>query len=386
MSDASDLVPPGAAAPAQSGLIDDLEDLFENAPCGYLATDKDGRIVRANQTFARWTGYEAAALTGRRFSDLLSIGGKLFYETHFAPMLHIQGSFNEVALELLTEDGRKLPFLVNAIERRDARGHPSFIRFTLFMAVERRSYERELVVERDEAKAAVKAEQAESELREQFIAVLGHDLRNPLASIASGVRILQKENLGDRARKVLSLMDGSVVRASGLIDNVLDFARGRLGGGINLTRNTREPLVPVLEQVVSELRSIAPERLVECNFAISGPVDCDPARIGQLLSNLLGNALTHGAKDVPVRIEAWADETRFLLSVANGGAPISEAARGRLFEPFYRGDGPSDTPGLGLGLHIAAEIARAHGGALEARSDAKETCFTFTMPLGSSDV
>ncbi|WP_375293459.1 sensor histidine kinase [Novosphingobium sp. G106] len=79
-------------------------------------------------------------------------------------------------------------------------------------------------------------------------------------------------------------------------------------------------------------------------------------------------------------------ETRFVLTVANGGTPIPDAARDKLFEPFYRGDGPSDTPGLGLGLHIAAEIARAHNGTLEVHSDANETCFTFAMPLGSSDV
>jgi phosphoserine phosphatase RsbU/P len=136
----------------------DLEDLFETALCGYLSTDKDGRITRANQTFASWIGFAADTLVGKRFSDLLPIGGKIFSETHFAPMLRIQGSFNEVALEIVDAAGRKIPVLVNAVERRDSEGRPLFIRFIIFIAAERRSYERAILEARDVAQAAVEAE------------------------------------------------------------------------------------------------------------------------------------------------------------------------------------------------------------------------------------
>ncbi|WP_066805561.1 PAS domain-containing sensor histidine kinase [Sphingomonas asaccharolytica] len=359
----------------------DFEDLFESAPCGYLSTDKDGRIIRANQTFASWTGFTTETLATKRLSDLLTVAGRIFYETHFAPMLHIQGSFNEVALDLLTSQGRKLPVIVNAVERRDDAGHPAFIRFTLFVAAERRSYELGLLEARDTAQATVAAERADSELREQFIAVLGHDLRNPLAAIASGVRMLEREKLGERGRTVLSLMEGSVVRAAGLIDNVLDFARGRLGGGITLSRDASEPLEPVLRQVVAELRAIAPDQEVEAHYSINDPVNCDRVRIGQLLSNLLGNALTHGAKDQPVRVEATTNADTLTIAVTNGGAPIPASAMARLFHPFQRGDDRVRHQGLGLGLHIASEIANAHGGSLTVRSDETDTRFTFTMPL-----
>ncbi len=359
----------------------DFEDLFETAPCGYLSTDKNGRITRANRTFANWLGLAPEALTGRRFSDLLPIAGKIYYETHVAPMLHMQGSMSEIALDVIASDNRKIPMLVNAIKRMDSEGRPSFIRFTLFVATERRAYERGLLAARDRAQASVEAERVESELREQFIAVLGHDLRNPLASISSGVRLLQKEPLSDRGRMVLGLMDGSLVRAAGLIDNVLDFARGRLGGGITLNRTASEPLEPVLRQVVAELRSIAPDQVVDARFALTEPIDCDHIRISQLLSNLLGNALTHGAKDQRVRVEATTTIDELVISVANGGAPIPPEALTRLFHPFYRGEERAHHQGLGLGLHIASEIARAHGGKITVRSDAEETCFTFTMPL-----
>jgi sigma-B regulation protein RsbU (phosphoserine phosphatase) len=103
---------------------EDLEDLYENAPCGYLSLRMDGRIAKANQTFSRWTGYAPPELNGKRLHDFLNIAGRIFYETHFAPLLRMQGYFNEVALELLKKDGGSFPVLVNAAERRNAIGEP----------------------------------------------------------------------------------------------------------------------------------------------------------------------------------------------------------------------------------------------------------------------
>lgn len=358
----------------------DFEDLFEAAPCGYVLADRDGRITRANQTLADWIGRASDQLIGKRFSELLPVAGKIFYETHFAPMLHMHGRFSEVALEIVRADGSRAPILVNAAAVRDG-DDLSEMRFTIFLAAERRQYERGLLDARDKAEATIVSERADSELREQFIAVLGHDLRNPLASIASGIHMLERDGLTERGKKVSGLMTGSIMRASALIDNVLDFARGRLGGGITLDRDA-EPLEPVLRQVVSELRSIAPDRTVTAHYDLAETVHCDRMRIGQLLSNLLGNALTHGAKDQPVRINASAANDELVIAVSNGGDPIPPEALERLFQPFFRGQ-DRVKHGLGLGLHIASEIARAHGGNLVARSDATATTFIFTMPLAT---
>ena len=177
------------------------------------------------------------------------------------------------------------------------------------------------------------------------------------------------------------MLETTVLRMAGLIDNVLDFARGRLGGGITLDRNTRRPLEPVLHQVIDELRLSSPSRQIEAEYAIDVPVDCDRSRIGQLVSNLVGNALTHGASNEPVRVHAATEDGLFRLSVANGGEPIPQAAMGRLFEPFFRGEVRASRQGLGLGLHIAAQIAKAHEGTLSVTSTSEETRFTFLMPL-----
>lgn len=224
-------------------------------------------------------------------------------------------------------------------------------------------------------------ERKNSELREQFIAVLGHDLRNPLAAIDAGCRMLMRTQLDPKASTIVGLIQTSVSRMSGLIDNVLDFARGRLGGGFVLTQHMSAPLEPILNQVVAEQRAIAPARAIQTVFAIAAPVKGDAIRIGQLLSNLLSNAQVYGAPDAPVRVHAATDGGMFELSVSNKGDPIPPAAMEKLFEPFTRGDVQPRQKGLGLGLYIASQIARAHGGTLTASSSAEETRFTFRMPL-----
>jgi signal transduction histidine kinase len=231
------------------------------------------------------------------------------------------------------------------------------------------------------SEATLLSERETSELREQFIAVLGHDLRNPLASIAAGARMLAQENSRVPAGEILGLMQKSVARMSALIDNVLDFARGRLGGGIALRRSPQS-LEPVLNQVIAELRASSPGSQIEATFDLARQVDCDAGRIAQLFSNLLGNSITHGTAAKPVRVYAATQGGEFELSVANSGEPIPAGAMDRLFQPFYRMSAPDSRQGLGLGLYIASEIARAHGGTINVASSPEETRFTFRMPLG----
>ena len=133
---------------------DDLEDLFDNAPCGYVSTCPDGRITKINRTLSLWLNADRDQLVGKRFQDLLNIAGKIYYETHFAPLLRMQGFFNEVALDLVSNTGQLVPVLVNAVERRDESGQVRFIRITVFNATERRRYERELLEARRIAEAA----------------------------------------------------------------------------------------------------------------------------------------------------------------------------------------------------------------------------------------
>ncbi len=127
-------------------LLDDAEVLYERAPCGYLSTAPDGTIIKVNETFLALTGYTRTALVGRRrFVDLLTGGGRIYHETHYAPMLRMHGSARQIALDLVRADGQRLPALVNAVLERDATGEPVLIRTAVFDATERRAYERELL-------------------------------------------------------------------------------------------------------------------------------------------------------------------------------------------------------------------------------------------------
>lgn len=231
-----------------------------------------------------------------------------------------------------------------------------------------------------ESAASLKTERGDSELREQFIAVLGHDLRNPLANIRAGTELLRKRGLDARYDEIVRLMVGSIDRMSVLIDNVLDFARGRLGGGLGIDYATG-PLKPTLLQVLDELRGTDTARVFDASFDFADRMTCDPGRIGQLFSNLVGNAMSHGAKDTPITIRASDANGMFMLSVANAGNPIPSAARDKLFEPFFRVNLAPTKQGLGLGLYISAEIARAHGGQLTVASDETETRFVLRFPL-----
>jgi signal transduction histidine kinase len=242
----------------------------------------------------------------------------------------------------------------------------------------------DLVVSRADLATRTKTlddERATSELREQFIAVLGHDLRNPLASIDAGTKLIARENLSERGRGILDLIGKSVGRMAGLIDDVLDFARGRLGGGIVVERTGKVPLAPMLRQVVGELQGSHPDRRIEVDLDGMSDCHCDPIRLGQLLSNLLANALTHGSANAPVQVRGTVSDTMVELAVTNIGTPIPPEAMANLFKPFVRASERPSQQGLGLGLYIASEIAKAHDGTLEATSSLDATTFRFRMPV-----
>jgi sigma-B regulation protein RsbU (phosphoserine phosphatase) len=367
------------------GQIPDFRELFDNAPCGFIVLNDQGRVVLVNHTLRTWLDLGDSELLGKRLLDLLPMAGRVFYETHFAPLLLMQGYFHEVALDLLKRDGTRLNVLANATLRVDAAGKPSGTDIALFQATSRRKYERELYEANQLAEqtrieiAKLNAALTETGLlREEFIAILGHDLRNPLASIDSGMRMLSKETLTARGKQVVGLIEGSVARMSKLINDVLDLTRGRIGGGIPIVRSGDDSLRHDLEQVVAEMEASSGKKL-RTSIDLPERLFVDASRIAQLVSNLLGNALTHGDPTKPISLSARIEDGDLVIAVSNGGEAIPAEIYGRLFQPFFRGS-RTHGQGLGLGLHIASEIAKAHGGTLSVVSSAQLTTFKFGMP------
>lgn len=219
-----------------------------------------------------------------------------------------------------------------------------------------------------------------AELREHFIAILGHDLRNPLNAILNSTQLLKRVTSDERSEKLLGIIQKSSFRMNGLIENMLDFASGRLGSGIILNKKENEAIENIINEVVNELEANYPDRVIDIQFNLLQPVCCDGKRLAQLLSNILGNALIYGHADEPIKVNAQSNDEEFQLSVTNKGNSITAETMEKLFSPFSRGDINSNQKGLGLGLFIASEIALAHGGKIEASSNEGVTCFTLKIP------
>lgn len=230
----------------------------------------------------------------------------------------------------------------------------------------------------DSTQQELAEERKTAELRDQFIAILGHDLRNPLGAISSSAQLMMKMQSDEKLLKLARIIKNSAFRMSGLIENVLDFARGRLGEGIMLERED-DYIKDALQQVITELQTTSPGYEIQFEADLDEPVNCDIRRISQLFSNLLGNALTHGDKGAAIDVNASSRNGVFELSVRNKASKVSEDALKKLFKPFSRGKVKKDQQGLGLGLYIASEIAIAHGGTLTV--DSTEDHITFTLKL-----
>ncbi|MBB6425791.1 PAS domain-containing sensor histidine kinase [Sphingopyxis sp. JAI128] len=364
---------------------EDLLDLYDAAPCGYVSITPRACIAKINRTLADWVLRSPDELVGESIHDILSFGGKIAFETHLAPMLRLQNEVHEIALDLQNAHGEKIPVIGNAREKRGPSGEHLFTRLTLFKAVERRTFERSLIEAKIRAEERFKTEHDQLELRDQFIAVLGHDLRNPLAAVGAGIRLLGKQPPAERRELILNEMQASISRANDLIDDVLDFAMGRLGTGIQLDYPDQPKLEAMLRQVLHEIQTIAPAHKIVCALDDLDEVECDPDRIGQLASNLLSNAVKYGDRERPIKLESRIEGELLQLSVANHGNPIPEHMHIKLFQPFERGLVTGGAKGLGLGLFIVNEIAIAHGGKMSVSSSDEETRFTLTMPVKKPD-
>jgi signal transduction histidine kinase len=235
---------------------------------------------------------------------------------------------------------------------------------------------------RDLEKTAFLDEQAAGQLREQFIAILGHDLRNPLQAIFASSDLLMRHLVYPAHAQLAERIKTNARRMASLIDDVLDFARGRLGGGIRVDLTEVENINAGLMTVVQEFQDTQTDCTILPDFQVTRSVRCDLGRLQQVASNLLGNALTHGQPFHPIKIRARNDEHDLVLEVWNSGEPIPAESLGKIFEPFWRHSVSASRNGLGLGLHICSQIVRAHHGRISVTSTRESgTQFIARLPL-----
>jgi len=310
------------------------------------------------------------------------------YKDHHTPRIYGIESYVSVPIVMLNGDyfGNLCAIDPRPASVSDERTLGMFTSFAALIAQQLDSEEQIRVKEnlRRAAETALRDERATAELREQFIAVLGHDLRNPLAAVDATAELLSRRTEADIVR-IGQRLRASSRRMSGLINDVLDFAKGRLGAGIGIEIGEASGLMSALLDVVLESREAHPDRVLVAHIEISQTVRCDVGRVQQLLSNLIGNALTYGAVMEPVQVDARLDGAWLVIGVANGGPPIPTGSLTKVFEPFWRPSTSTRGGGLGLGLHICSQIVKAHGGTIQVTSAADAgTRFVALFPIGQS--
>jgi signal transduction histidine kinase len=303
---------------------------------------------------------------------------------HAHPAVKLYAIESQVSVPIILSSGRYFGNLC-AIDPSPAKvKEPKILSmFTRFAALIASQLEAQLRQEQEHA--ALLDERAVGELREQFIAILGHDLRNPLQAVYASCDLLERKMTDPPLLAIASRIKTSVRRMSALIDDVLDFARGRLGGGLDVDLTEVENVNSGLMTVVQEVLDARPDSKIISDIDVSRPVRCDLGRLQQVASNLLTNAAMHGLPHSAIKITASADDDDLVLAVWNAGEPIPSESIDKIFQPFWRHSVSANRNGLGLGLHICSQIVRAHKGSISVTSSQEDgTEFTARLPLGVS--
>ena len=365
-------------------LEEEAEDLYEHAPCGYLSTLPDGTIARVNQTFIDWTGRSREALlAGTKFQSLLSIGSRIYYETHYAPLLRMQGFANEIALEVTLADGRILPVNANTRQRCDPEGTPLFNRITLFDSTDRRRYEREILLARRKAEENGKDKDA-------MLAMLSHDIRNPLQALMTIVALLDRSELSDQQRTFVRLLKSSSGTMLNLLNRVLELSKAESGS----TAIVEKPfsIRELVGEVVEPFAAAARDKGLTMQWSLDDDVPAvivgDQTAIRQILGNLIGNAVKFtrsGSVSLTIRVaEIGADAVTLAFAVADTGIGIDPDALKRIFNEFTQAtdDTAMRFGGTGLGLAITRRLLAVYGSTVHVESTPGEgATFSFNLRL-----
>ena len=373
---------------------------YDDVPCGLLTTAANGTIVRANRTFCAWLGVGCDDIVDKkRLQDLLTVGCKIFHQTHWLPLLQIQGSVGEVQLDLVHGDGHTLAMLVNAV--RCERDGQTFHEIALFVATDRKKYERDLLLARRRAEELLESERKAQEtsamalrkleqdaqqravLAEQLVGIVSHDLRTPLNAVVLGAGMLASGELTPVHARIVNRVMSAANRATRLIADLLDFTQARLGGGLPITPAPLD-LHALVAECVDELRVVWAGRMLEHVSSGAGLIGADADRLAQIVTNLVSNAMTYGIPDRPITIRSSTDEQSFSIAVRNFGPTIPAELLPHIFEPLRRGEQQVKlgSRSVGLGLYIVQQIALAHGGTVQIDSMVETgTTFTVTAPI-----
>ena len=410
-----------------------LGEWLDTAPCGFVSFDDDGTVLAANATLCHRLGYVVEELSGQKFEKMLTVGSRLFYQTHLFPLVKLHGEANEIFLLLRAKDGETIGALCNAV-RRSRGGAPFATECILVEVRERRKYEDALLEakraadqlnqrlqaqaeemeaqqeqlqqqatelemqadslqtlnnelhertvalerERSVAEDARRIADAANRAKSDFLAVMSHELRTPLNAIGGYAQLLEGEVYGPVSQSQLEAL-ARIARSQrhllGLINDVLNLARietGRLEYSVEAI-----PLGDIMAELTPMIEPQIAAKKVEFNIELPGTpviVRADREKLVQVLLNLLSNAAKFTAAGGRITVRSHANQLtdrEVVIDVADTGRGIPAEKLEAIFEPFVqvRGASAHATEGTGLGLAISRNLARGMGGELSVASE-----------------
>jgi PAS domain S-box-containing protein len=353
-----------------------MDELLDTAPCGFLSFTDDGKIVLANTTLQELLGYESGELLGRHLESLLPVASRIFYQTHFFPLLRLHARIEEVYFTLRSRGGAEIPVLVNAV-RRERNGIAVSDCILMHMR-QRNQYEDEILQAKRAAEEATLA-------KDEFLAVVSHELRTPLTAMLGWARMLQTGTLDERtAARALDAIERNAESQNQLIGDLLDFSR-IISGKIRLDVD-KVDLALVVEaaiDVVSPSADAKGIRLQKILDPKAGPVSGDRERLQQVMWNLLSNAVKFTSKGGRVQVRLARVNSSVEITVSDTGQGISAEFLPFVFDRFRQADSTTTRrlSGLGLGMAITRHLVELHGGTIKAESPGEGQGASFILRL-----
>lgn len=359
-------------------------NLFDRVPFGHLVILPNQLIISVNSKILEWLGVEASVvLNKKRFSDLISMGGKIFYETHHRPLEKIQGYISELNYTLIGKDKQRIPVLINTQQEKNDAGEVLFTQFFIFDISERKEYEKELIAAKKNAESAAEA-------KDRFISTISHEIRTPLHGIMGTTDLLIKNESANNKEELLKVLQFSTQSLLELINDVLDFTKGE-ADKVRLHEqpfNLKDTVGNLVHTLKSKAREKGLEIITEIDTAIPDLVIGDAVKLSQVLNNLIGNAIKFtikGVIKVIVRIERLQEKrVQLYFEVADSGVGIPPEKLEEIFTPFaqLKDELTAKSGGTGLGLTISRRLVKLFGSKLLLKSEVgKGSTFYFSMEI-----
>jgi len=359
----------------------EVQDLYDNAPCGYHSLDQDGNIIRINQTELNWLGYTREEILGHRMHDFITDGSRRTFQEAF-PAFKQHGLLRDIELEMLRKDGSVFPALISATAIYDNDGRYVTSRSTLFDDTDRKHAMEALRLANSEMKRAMR-------MKDEFLANMSHELRTPLNAILGLSESLLEQTPGpvnEKQHKYLGTINESGRHLLELINDILDLAKIE-SGQIKLDPG-RVNIDTVCETSLRMIKQLAQKKNQTVQVEIEkdiGQVWADERRLKQMMVNLLSNAVkfTPEGGQLGLKVGVNYREAQLLISIWDHGIGIREEDLKRLFQPFVQLDSSlsRESSGTGLGLALVAEMARLHGGSVSVSSQPGQgSQFTILLP------